>query len=207
MQLYYTPGTCSLSPHIVAREAGIEIDLVKVDIATKLTESGADYRRINPKGSVPALALGDGRMLTEGPALVQYLADLRPDSGLAPANGSFERYQLQEWLNWVSTELHKGFSPLWRKDTPQDVQQATKEALALKFAYLDHHLGTSPYLLADFSIADAYAFAVLGWAKFFAIDLARWPNVAAYVARIAARPAVRAALVAEGLIAADTEAA
>jgi glutathione S-transferase len=207
MQLYYTPGTCSLSPHIVAREAGIEIDLVKVDIATKLTESGADYRRINPKGSVPALALGDGRMLTEGPALVQYLADLRPDSGLAPANGSFERYQLQEWLNWVSTELHKGFSPLWRKDTPQDVQQATKEALALKFAYLDHHLGTSPYLLADFSIADAYAFAVLGWAKFFAIDLARWPNVAAYVARIATRPAVRAALVAEGLIAADTEAA
>lgn len=203
MQLYYTPGTCSLSPHIVAREAGIDIDLVKVDLATKLTETGADYRRINPKGSVPALALGEGRMLTEGPALVQYLADLRPDSGLAPANGSFERYRLQEWLNWISTELHKTFSPLWRKDTPQDAQQATKDVLAQKFAYLDQHLATSPYLLADFSIADAYAFAVLGWAKFFAIDLARWPNVAAYVARIAARPAVRAALVAEGLIEAE----
>ena len=203
MQLYYTPGTCSLSPHIVAREAGIDIDLVKVDLATKLTEAGADYRRINPKGSVPALALGEGRMLTEGPALVQYLADLRPDSGLAPANGSFERYRLQEWLNWISTELHKTFSPLWRKDTPQDAQQATKDVLAQKFAYLDQHLATSPYLLADFSIADAYAFAVLGWAKFFAIDLARWPNVAAYVARITARPAVRAALVAEGLIEAE----
>jgi glutathione S-transferase len=205
MQLYYTPGTCSLSPHIVAREAGIDIELVKVDLASKLTETGADYRRINPKGSVPALALGEGRMLTEGPALVQYLADLRPESGLAPANGSFERYRLQEWLNWISTELHKTFSPLWRKDTPQDAQQATKDVLAQKFAYLDQHLATSPYLLADFSIADAYAFAVLGWAKFFAIDLARWPNVAAYVARIAARPAVRAALVAEGLI--DAEAA
>lgn len=205
MQLYYAPGTCSLSPHIVAREAGIDIDLVRVDLATKLTDTGADYRRINPKGSVPALAIGEGRMLTEGPALVQFLADLRPDSGLAPANGSFERYRLQEWLNWISTELHKTFSPLWRKDTPQDAQQAAKNVLAQKFAYLDQHLGTSPYLLADFSIADAYAFAVLGWAKFFAIDLARWPNVGGYVARIAARPAVRAALAAEGLI--DAEAA
>lgn len=207
MLLYYTPGTCSLSPHIVAREAGIDLDLVKVDLATKLTDTAADYRRVNPKGSVPALVLDDGRVLTEGPAIVQYLADLRPDSRLAPANGSFGRYRLQEWLNWISTELHKGFSPLWRKDTPPDVQQAAKEMLSLKFAHLDQHLGMSPYLLAEFSVADAYAFAVLGWAKFFAIDLARWPNLAAYVARLAARPAVRAALVAEGLIAPDVEAA
>ena len=207
MQLYYTPGTCSLSPHIVAREAGIDLDLVKVDLATKLTDAGADFRRVNPKGSVPALVLDDGRVLTEGPAIVQYLADLRPDSRLAPAHGSFERYRLQEWLNWISTELHKGFGPLWRKDTPPEVQQAAKDTLALKFAHLDQHLAISPYLLAEFGVADAYAFAVLGWAKFFAIDLARWPNLAAYVARIAARRAVRAALVAEGLIAPDAEAA
>ena len=201
MRLFYIPGTCSLSPHIVAREAGLDIDLVQVDIATKRTADGLEYRSVNPKGAVPALELDDGQVLTESAVIVQYLADLAPEAGLAPANGSFERYRLQEWLNWISSELHKGFGPLWSKDTPPETQAAAKANLALKFGYLDRHLATREHLLGGFSVADAYAFAVLGWAAFFAIDLARWPNVAAYVARLAARPAVRRALVTEGLIA------
>lgn len=201
MRLFYIPGTCSLAPHIVAREAGLDIELAQVDIATKRTADGLDYRSVNPKGAVPALELDDGQVLTEGPAIVQFLADLAPAAELAPANGTFERYRLQEWLNWISSELHKGFGPLWSKDTPPETQAAAKANLALKFGYLDRHLATSEYLLGGFSVADAYAFAVLGWAKFFAIDLARWPNVAAYVARLAARPAVRRALVTEGLVA------
>ena len=202
MKLYYVPGTCSLAPHIVAREAGIELELVAVDMATKRLPDGEDYRGVNPKGAVPALELGEGEVLTEGPAIVQFLADCRPEAGLAPANGTLERYRLQEWLNWIATELHKGFGPQWLKDTPQATQAAAKAGLAAKFGFLDRHLATSDYLLARFSVADAYAFAVLGWATFFAIDLARWPHVAAYVVRLAARPGVKAALVAEGLIAA-----
>ncbi len=201
MKLYYIPGTCSLAPHIVAREAGIELDLVAVDIATKRTADGGDYRAINPKGAVPALELSSGEVLTEGAMIVQFLADLHPEAGLAPANGTFDRYRLQEWLNWISSELHKGFGPLWLKDTPQATQAAAKASLALKFSYLDRHLAGSDYLLAGFSVADAYAFVVLGWAKFLAIDLARWPHVAAYLERLSIRPAVKAALVAEGLIA------
>lgn len=201
MKLYYVPGTCSLAPHIVAREAGIDIDLVPVDIATKRLPDGQDYRSFNPKGAVPALELSNGDVLTEGPAIVQFLADVFPEAGLAPANGTLERYRLQEWLNWISTELHKGFGPLWLKDTPQAAQAAARAGLATKFGFLDRHLATSDYLLPRFSVADAYAFAVLGWAKFFEIDLARWPHVAAYVERLAARPGVKAALVAEGLIA------
>lgn len=202
MKLYYIPGTCSLAPHIVAREAGIDLDLVPVDIATKRTSDGTDFRSINAKGAVPALELDDGQVLTEGPAIVQYLADLAPAAALAPANGTIGRYRLQEWLNWVSAELHKGFGPLWLKDTPPATQAAAKASLAQKFGFLDRHLATSDYLLADHSVADAYAFAVLGWARFFEIDLARWSHVAAYVARLSSRPAVQAALVAEGLIAA-----
>lgn len=200
MRLFYIPGTCSLAPHIVAREAGLDIELVRVDIATKRTASGVDYRTINGKGSVPALELDDGQVLTEGPAIMQFLADLRPASGLAPANGTMERYRLQEWLNWLSTELHKGFGPLWLKDSPQQSKDIAKAALSIRFAFLDRHLAASAYLLADYSVADAYALTLLGWAAFFAIDLARWPHLAAYVARVGARPAVRAALAAEGLI-------
>jgi len=200
MKLYYVPGTCSLAPHIVAREAGIDLDLVPVDIATKRTADGGDYRAINPKGAVPALQLASGEVLTEAAVIVQFLADLRPEADLAPATGTLERYRLQEWLNWLSSELHNGFGPWWLKDTPQATQAAAKTSLTLKFGYLDRHLARSDFLLSAYSVADAYTFVVLGWAKFFAIDLARWPHVAAYMARIAARPAVKAALMAEGLI-------
>ena len=201
MKLYYAPGACSLAPHIIAQELGFPVELVRVDLATKRTEAGGNYRSINPKGSVPALELDDGRVLTEGPAIDQFLADLKPDAGLAPPAGSFERYRLQEWLNWVSTELHKTFGPLWASDTTAEVQQQTKDKLAERIGYLDRHLASSDTMLDTFSVADAYAFVVLNWASLFAIDLGRWPNVARYQARIAARPAVRAAMEAEGLMA------
>ena len=208
MRLYYTPGTCSLSPHIVAREAGIALDLVKVDIAAHLTESGDRYTEVNPNGYVPALVLDDGYVLTEGPAIVQYLADLAPGSGLVPAAGTRGRYVVQQWLNFVSTELHKGFTPLWHKETPAQTRAAAKAQLAKRFGYLDRELADRPFLLGgSFSVADAYAFTILGWAKFMAIDLARWPSLSAYVARIAERPKVREALIAEGLIEAEAEAA
>ena len=201
MKLYYFPGACSLAPHIIAHELGLPLELVRVDPATKRAVDGQNYRAINPKGSVPALELDDGRVLTEGPAIDQFLADLVPDADLAPPAGTFERYRLQEWLNWVSTELHKGFGPLWASDMPAGVQRQTKDKLAERIGYLDRHLATSEYALGSFSVADVYAFVVLNWAQLFAIDLGRWPNVARYQARIAARPAVRAAMQAEGLIA------
>ena len=204
MRLYYTPGACSLAPHIVAREADLPFDLVSVDLATKKTADGADYLAVNPKGAVPALRFDDGLVLTEAAVVLQYLADQAPEAGLIPPSGSIERYVTQEWLNFVATELHKGFAPLWRKDTPANVREATKETLAAKFSYLDTILSERPYLAgAAYSVADAYAFTILGWAKFMAIDLARWPNLTAYLARIGARPKVREALAAEGLLPAD----
>ena len=208
MRLYYTPGTCSLSPHIVAREAGIALDLVRVDIATHLTEGGERYTDVNPNGYVPALVLDDGFVLTEGPAIVQYLADLAPEAGLVPAAGTRGRYVAQQWLNFVSTELHKGFSPLWHKETPAETRAAAKEQLAKRFGFLDRELAGRPFLLGEaFSVADAYAFTILGWAKYMAIDLGRWPNVAAYVERVAARPKVREAMIAEGLLKPEADAA
>lgn len=200
MKLYYTPGTCSLAPHIIIREAALDVELVKVDLAAKLLEDGTDYRRINPRGQVPALELDDGLILVEGPAIQQFLADLDPAAGLAPANGTFDRYRLQSWLNFISAELHKGFSPLWKKDTPEASQQQAKALLAERFALLDQHLAGRTWILDGFSAADSYAFAILRWSPFFAIDMARWPNLSAYMARIEARPAVRAALREEGLL-------
>jgi glutathione S-transferase len=204
MRLYYAPGACSLAPHIVVREAGLSIQLVKVDLAARRTEGGGDYLAINPKGQVPALKLADGLVLTEAAVLVQYLADQAPESGLIPEAGTLERYLVQQWVNFVATELHKGFGPLWKKETPEDMRRMVKETLAGKFAFLDRELAERPYLAGDgFTVADAYAFTILGWARFMAIDLARWPNLTAYVDRIAARPAVREAMIAEGLISAD----
>ena len=206
MKLYYAPGACSLAPHILAREAGLDLDLVRVDLATKRTEAGDDFAAINPKGAVPALLLDDGSLLTEAAIVLQYLADLRPEAHLVPAHGSLERYRLLVWVNYVATELHKGFGPLWKQDTPAEMRRIVKDQLAAKFSYLDRELASRDFLAGDaFTIADAYAFTILGWAKFMAIDLARWPNLSAYVARIAARPKVREALVAEGL--AEAEAA
>jgi glutathione S-transferase len=208
MRLYFTPGTCSLSPHIVAREAGLDIELVAVDIATKTTERGERYTQINPKGYVPALVLDNGFILTEGPAIVQLLADLAPAAELIPGPASLDRYVAQEWLNFISTELHKGFSPLWRKDTPADMRRLARDNLATRFSFLDQHLADKPYILGDrFSVADAYAFTVLQWAKVMAIDLGRWSNVTAYLERIAARPKVRETMIVEGLIPAESEAA
>jgi len=201
MKLYYSPGACSLSPHIVSKEAGIALELQKVSTKDKTMEGGGDYWQVNGKGYVPALKLDDGQLLTEGPAIVQYLADRKPDSGLAPKNGTPERYRLQEWLNFITAEIHKGFSPLFRPNTPDEYKTIYKENLAKRFDWLDQQLKGKDYLMGKtFTVADAYLFVVLGWTKPTGIDLSRWPNLAAYHARVAARPKVKEAMVAEGLI-------
>jgi glutathione S-transferase len=198
MKLYYAPGACSLSPHIVAREAGIALELERVELGTNphRTETGADFTAINPKGSVPALRLNDGQLLTEGPAIVQYLADLAPASGLAPAAGTLERYRLQEWLTFVGTELHKMFSPwLFHPEYGEQAAQVARAKIAQRFALLDAHLAEQPYLLGpSFSAADAYAFTIIGWASPMRIDLAPFPHLQRYIDRIAARPKVQEAM-------------
>jgi glutathione S-transferase len=201
MKLYFSPGACSLSPHIVAREAGLPIELERVDNKAKKTASGDDYWQVNPKGYVPALKLDDGDMLTEGPAIVQYLADLAPQAKLIPAAGSKERYHVAEWLNFITSELHKSFSPLFRPNTPDDYKPIVKESLANRFNFIDKHLAGRHYLMGDqFTVADAYLFTVMRWTSVQHIDLARWSNIAAYMGRVAARPKVTEALQAEGLL-------
>jgi glutathione S-transferase len=200
MKLYYSPGACSQAPHIVLREAGLDFDLAKVDLPTKRLEDGGDYRAVNPKGAVPALELDDGSVLTENAVVLQFVADRAPDAGLIPPFGSMERYRLLEWLNYVSTELHKGFGPMFNPASSDEVREATREALARKFDYVEGRFGDGPYLTGEaFTIADAYLFVVLRWTRITRIDLARWPTLAAFVARIAERPAVQAALHAEGI--------
>jgi glutathione S-transferase len=199
--LYFAPGACSLSPHIALREAGLPFTLEQVDLGTKKTKSGADFLKVNAKGQVPVLQLDGGEQLTEGPAIVQYIADQAPASGLAPANGTVARYHLQEWLNYVASELHKGFSPLFNPKTPDAYRAMVKENLAARFTHLDTHLASRQYLLGDkFSVADAYCFTVVGWSKYHDIDLGKWPNLKAYMDRVAARPKVQEAMKAEGLI-------
>ena len=201
MKLYYSPGTCSLSPHIVAREAGIDITLEKVDLATKKTGSGRDYLAINPKGYVPTLELDDKRTLTEGPAIVQYLADQKPGSGLAPANGTFERYKLQEMLSYITSELHKSYSPLFRKETPEETREERLAYLRKRYQLVDHLLEGSNFLFGDrFTAADAYLFAVTRWAKAVKLDLSEFEHLQAWQQRVADRPAVQDAMKAEGLI-------
>jgi glutathione S-transferase len=198
MKLYYAPGTCSLSPHIVLRELELEFELVKVDNKSKLTADGRDFLRINPKGYVAALELDDGQILTEGPAIVQYLADLKPEKDLAPRADSWARVRLQEWLNFITSEIHAGSSPLFNPALPDDVKAIFREKLFRRFDYLQVTLSEKSYLTgACFSVADAYLFTVLGWCQFFAIELNRWPALSAYMAMISARPAVQAALMAE----------
>src|SRR4051812_19053835 len=178
MKLYYAPGACSLSPHIVARELGIPVELKKVNVKDKTIEHGGDYWKVNPKGYVPALELDNGQVLTEGPAIVQYLADQKPDAGLAPKPGSFDRYKLQEWLNFITSEIHKGFSPLFRPNTPEEYKKIAKENLATRFDWLDKQLAGKDYLMGkQFSIADPYLFTVLSWSKPTQIDMSRWPNL------------------------------
>ncbi len=200
MKLFYSPGACSLSPHIVLREVGIPYQLEKVDLKTHQTASGADYYAINPKGYVPALQLDDGRILTEGPAVVQYLADRKPDSRLAPAAGTFERAQLQEWLNYIGTELHKGMGVLFNPKLSAEARETVVLTMQKKFDYLSKHLANRKFLMGDeFSVADAYLYVILRWTHHFKIDLGRWPALQEYLARIAARPAVQTALQEEGL--------
>lgn len=200
MKLYYAQGACSLAPHIVAREAGLQFDLEAVDLETGKTAGGADYKAVNPKGYVPALELDDGRVLTEGPAVMQYLADRAPASGLAPVAGSFERYQLQEWLAFINSEVHKAYSPLFNPSAPDAVRAFQLAALQRRYAYIDQQLASREYLVGrSFTVADAYLFVVTSWAGYVQLDLHGFRNVQAFQARVGARPAVRAALAAEGL--------
>ena len=206
MKLYYSPGTCSLSPHIVAREAGIPLDLARVDIRATphRTEDGADYAAaVTAKGYVPALELDDGSLLTEGAAIVQYLADRAPATGLAPPPGSLDRYRLAEWLTFISSELHKMFSPwLFHPEHGEQAAGVARAKIGERFAFVDGHLADRPYLLGErFTVADAYLFTIAGWSRFVGIDLAAWPRLAAYMERTAARPAVQDAMRAEGLLA------
>jgi glutathione S-transferase len=201
MKLYFMPGACSLAPHIALREAGLPIELVQVDGATKKTKSGDDYLAVNVKGSVPAVKLDNGQVLTEAAVIQQYIADQAPGKKLAPAAGTPERYKLQEWLNYVASEMHKGIGQLFNKAMPDDYREAVKKGLASKqFSYLEKALAGRDYLMGDFTVADGYLFTVLNWTKFHNIDLSAFPNITAYMKRVAARPAVQEALKAEGLL-------
>jgi len=201
MKLFYAPGACSLSPHIVAQEAGIPLELVRVDTKTKTIASDGDFWAINPKGYVPALELDDGQVLTEGPAIVQFLADLKPDSALAPPNGSAPRYRLQEMLSYITSEIHKTYSPLFNPKVTGDVRAERTDYLKKRYALLDRHLAQHDYLVGDrFTAADAYLFVVTNWAKSTQVDLSEFTHLLAFQKRIAARPAVQAAMRAEGLI-------
>ena len=197
MKLYYSPGACSLSPHIVAREAGIAIELEKVDLKAKKTASGEDFAKLNPKGYVPALRLDDGSVLTEGPAIVQYLADQKPASGLAPAAGSKERYQLTEWLAFLNSEVHKTWSGLWKAGADR---APIEEKLNPRLDYVNARLESRPYLMGErFSAADAYLFTLLNWGQWTKVDVSRWPALQRFVDRVKSRPKVQEALHAEGL--------
>jgi glutathione S-transferase len=201
MKLYFVPGACSLAPHIVLREAGLSFDMDKVDPATKKTASGEDFNKVNPKGYVPTLKLDDGSVLTEAQVLLQYVADQKPEAGLAPKFGTMERYRLMEWLNFIATELHKGFGPLWNPQTPEAVRESTKANLAKRFDTLEAHFATKPFLMGDtFTIADGYLFTVINWSNFVKVDMSKWTKIGEFMGRVAARPSVQAALKAEGLI-------
>lgn len=200
MKLYYSPGACSFSPHVVLHESGLSFEIERVDLKTKKTESGVDYNTINPKSYVPALTMNNGEVLTEGPAIVQYLADLVPGKKLAPPSGTLERYRLQEWLNYISSEIHKGFGPLFNPATPEEMKTATKARLAKRFGFAAAALEDRDYLMGDtFTVADAYLFTMLRWTHSSGVDISPWPALGKYIERIAARPAVIATLKAEGL--------
>ena len=201
MKLYYTPGACSIHPHIALCEAGIPHTIERVDLKAKKTESGADYLAINPKGYIPALQLDNGQVLAEGVAIVQYIADQKPESGLAPKAGTMERYRLQEWLTFFSSELHKQFSPLFNAAIPDDVKKIFRDKIVGRFAYLDKHLAGKSYVMGEqFTVADGYLYNMLRWAKRVEMDLSAYPNVTAFEKRVEARPKVVEALKAEGLM-------
>jgi len=201
MKLYYTPGACSMAPHIVANEAGVPVELVKVDLRAKTTEQGSNYLGVNSRGYVPALDVGESEPLTEASVIVQYLADKAPEKGLLPAAGTMARLRVQQWLTFIATELHKGFSPLFNPTFPEEARKIVIDRLKLRLADLEQKLAGKHYLTGDtYTVADAYAFVVLSWTKPLKFDLSDYPNIQAFLGRIAPRPAVQAALKAEGLI-------
>ena len=201
MKLYYSPGACSLSPHIALLEAGLAFTAVKASTKTHKLDDGTDFYTINQKGYVPVLELDNGERLTEGPAIVQYIADQSPGSGLAPAAGTMERYRLQEWLNFITSELHKQYGPMFVPTTPAEYKEILKEKLGKRFDWLSGELKGKDYLMGkQFTVADGYLYTVMRWSPFVGIDLAKWPVLAAYEARVAARPKVQEAMAAEGLL-------
>ncbi len=201
MKLYYSPGACSLSPHIALHEAGLAFEAIPAPTKTHQLPDGTDYYTINPLGYVPLLELDNGERLREGPAIVQYIADQVPQKNLAPANGTLARYRLQEWLTFIGMELHRSFGPLFNPATPEEVKASTKERLDKRLKWVDGELAGKQYLLGDtFSVADGYLFTVTNWASRVGVDISGLANLAAYRARVAARPAVQAAMKAEGLI-------
>jgi glutathione S-transferase len=201
MKLYYSPGACSLSPHIALHESGLAHEAIAAPTKTHKLPDGSDYYKVNPLGYVPYLVLDDGTALREGPAIVQYIADQVPDKKLAPPNGTMARYQLQSWLNFIGTELHKGFSPLFNPAMPDEAKTLSKERLLGRLKWLDGELAGKTYLMGeDFTVADGYLFVVTNWAKPMGIDLSPYPNLVAYRGRVAARPAVQAAMKHEGLL-------
>jgi glutathione S-transferase len=204
VKLYYTPGACSLSPHIVAREAGLPLELERVDLAARRTETGADFLKINPNGYVPAMRLSNDAVLTEGAAIVQYLADLAPQAGLLPPAGTLARAQVQAQLNYIATELHKLFGPLFRQDADDMVRQGARTAIARKLDYVESVFADGrPYFSGGkFSVADIYLFVIVGWCRPCGIDLKPWPKLSAFMALVGIRPKVQEALRAEGLLAA-----
>lgn len=200
MKLYLKPGACSLSPHIILRESGLDFSAISVDLATKRTETDEDFLAINPKGQVPALLLDDGSLLTEGAVIVQFLADSVPDRQLLAPTGSLTRYHTLEWLNYIATELHKGFSPLFRPNTPDEYKAIARQQLEQKFSYVDAELEGKTWLMGQrFTVADAYLFTVTRWAYALGLNVQGLAHLESYMARVKNRPAVAAALAAEGL--------
>ena len=200
MKLFYSPGACALSPHIVLLEAGLPFTIEKTDLRTKKTETGSDYYAVNSKGTVPALQLDDGRVLTEGPAIVQYLADQNPSSGLAPKAGSIERYRLQEWLSFINSEVHKAFSPLFG-DTSADTKQYARGYITKRLNWLQGAMGAKTFLMGEqYTVADPYLFTVLNWGRLVDLDIGQWPALKRFHERIGARPHTIEALKAEGLL-------
>jgi glutathione S-transferase len=201
MKLYYSPGACSLSPHIVLRESGLAFELVLASTKTHKLQDGTDYYTINPKGYVPLLELDNGERLTEGPVILQYIADQVPDKKLAPPYGTMARYRLQEWLNFLTSEIHKGFGNVFNPAMPEEGKAAARTRVAMRLQWVDQQLEGKQYLMGEaFSLPDAYLFTVANWSPYTGVDISGLKNLTAYQARMAARPAVQAAMKAEGLL-------
>ena len=201
MKLYYLPGACSLASHIALQETKLPFLIDKLTAATMTTSNGTDFTKINAKGYVPTLELNDGSILTEGSAVLQYIADQSPNSGLAPKAGTTERYRLQEWLNYIATEIHKSYSPLFSKTTPEETKTTVRNTLAKRLGFVEEQLAYKPYLMGEnFTVADAYLYVVLNWSGRVGFDLGQFPKISEYVARLSVRPSVVAAMKAEGLL-------